>query len=77
MIEKLKRQGVYLNREGDYNEFWDINIVIVNSKNKVTLTQTGLTDKIVKALGLQAAKCDSTHTPADYGKFPQDKDRDP
>ena len=44
-----------------------------NSKNEVTLTQTGLPDQIVKALVLQEAIFDITHTPAKYGTLIQDQ----
>ena len=37
-------------------------IVRDNSKKEVTLNQTGPTDQIVKAFGLQNNKCDNTHT---------------
>ena len=72
VIKELKIQGVYFNREGDANGFLGVEIISCNKKNEVTLTQTGLTDQNFKTLGLQEAKCDSTHTPSYYGKFTQD-----
>ena len=68
--EELKIQGVDLNREGDASGFLGVGIVRDSTKNKITLAKTGLYDQIVKCLGLQEAKCDSTHTPSKYRTLP-------
>ena len=54
MIEEFKR------RIFGYLHYRD------NSNNEVTLTQIGLSDKIVKDLVLHEAKFDITHTTAKY-----------
>ena len=66
-----------MNQELYANGFLGIDVVRLNSNNKVTLIQTRITDQIVKDLGLQEAKCYSTYTPAEYGSFPLDQDGDP
>ena len=60
-----------LNQEGDANGFLCLIMIRDNKKNKVTLTQTVLTDQIVKALVIKEGKFYSTHSPTEYGMLSQ------
>lgn len=64
-VQALKDKGFLLTMEEDTHMFGFLGIDINRAKGNVELTQTGLTDKVIKYLGLHNATAKDTPTAAD------------
>ena len=81
-IAELREAGIDISRESDTAGFLGVDIkrgttsIDDEHRPSIEMTQTGLIDRIVTALGLDDAECGSCHTPADsvLGKC-EDADR--
>ena len=69
MVEDLRGLGASLNQEDDVARFLGVDISR-DKKGSVTMTQTGLIDRIITALGLDGAN--TKETPATHGTLPKD-----
>jgi hypothetical protein len=77
VINTLKDEhGVAIRKEGDAEGFLGVNIV-KRDDSKLVLTQTGLTERIVKALGLCSSYSTAIGTPAETFPLPKDVEGEP
>jgi hypothetical protein len=75
MIKVLRSKNMQLNVESDVAGFLGM-LLSRNDENAIiTMTQTGLVDRIVASLGLEGAN--TKDTPAEFGALPADKDGEP
>ena len=72
MLSKLRKSGLTLQRESDVAGFLGVQLNVDKDHGKVELTQTGLIDRIITAMGLDDAS--PNKTPAEYGALPKDQD---
>jgi hypothetical protein len=75
VIDSLKKSGVAIRKEGTAEGF--LGVDISRSTNKagqptITLLQTGLTKRIVEALGLNSSLSTKISTPAETSPLPKD-----
>jgi hypothetical protein len=75
VIDSLKKSGVAIRKEGTAEGF--LGVDISHSTNKagqptITLLQTGLTKRIVEALGLNSSLSTKISTPAETSPLPKD-----
>jgi hypothetical protein len=75
VLHDLENVGLDFNIEDDVAGFLGVLIARDKKGGTVELTQTGLTDRIVKALGLEGAR--AKKTPAEHGALPKDADGEP
>ncbi len=71
IVNDIKDAELDLNVEDDVAGFLGV-LLTRNEDGTISLTQTGLIDRILEALGLQ--DCNSTRTPAQRAPLPLDKD---
>ena len=79
LIERLKQSGIAIRREGSAEGFLGVDIERSSTdlgQQQLIFRQTGLTKRIVSALGLDGSttKC---NTPAETSPLPKDSDGDP
>ena len=76
LLVQLRERKVQINREGSAEGFLGVN-VSYSPADSVTLTQEGLTKRIITTLGLDSSYSRSTDTPAEVGPLPKDADGNP
>ena len=77
VIDKLKTAGVAIRREGSAEGFLGVDIsrsVSPTGSPEITFRQTGLTKRIIAALGLDSTLSKSHRTPAETSPLPKDVD---
>lgn len=75
-VRRLIARGFELTREGSFSEFLGIKFEAdTNDKNKITLTQKGLIQKIIHATGME--DCNPNWTPATQVALGTDPDGEP
>jgi hypothetical protein len=75
ILADLERIELDFNIEDDIAGFLGILIVWDKEKGTIKLTQTGLTNQIIKALGLEGAW--TKQTPVTHGALPKDQNSEP
>ena len=71
----MKKEDLWLRQEGTAEGYLGVNIE--RDGNKTTLTQSGLTDRILTALGLDSKYSTARTTPAECAPLPRDCDGAP
>jgi hypothetical protein len=72
LIAKLKEDKIWIRKEGSTEGFLGVDISETNADGSFTLTQAGLTTRVIEALGLHAEWTGSKETPADITALPRD-----
>ena len=75
LIQDLKRGGLTLRKEGTAEGY--LGLDVKHDGNKTILTQTGLTKRIVEALGLSSKFTTPLATPAEQAPLPRNLDGEP
>ena len=75
LIGDLKRDGIWIRKEDSAAGF--LGVDIQSTPNGITLTQAGLIDRIISALGLHAKYSTNKDTPADTSPLPKDSNGTP
>lgn len=75
MIRVLREKGMELNVESDVAGFLGVLLKRNEENATITMTQTGLIDRVIASLGLEGAN--AKDTPAEFGALPADKDGEP
>ena len=70
----MRLQGAQLEKEEDVDRFLGVNIDRDDTNGTITMTQTGLTDRCITAVGLDDAN--TKETPTIRGALPKDLDGD-
>ncbi len=73
---KLHKQGVDLEEDDDVTGFLGLKLTKIGNSGKMMLTQEGLTDRIIKALGLDGTS-NPLHTPCAKAPLTKDVEGDP
>jgi hypothetical protein len=76
ILLKLKAKGLYLNIKEDVAGFLGVHVG-KNPNGSIELTQVGLTDRIIGALGIEQDKSTGNSTPAEYGCLGTNTDDEP
>eukprot|EP00956_Cyclotella_meneghiniana_P011824 scaffold16629_cov44-Cyclotella_meneghiniana.AAC.1 len=76
LLAQLRERKVQINREGSAEGFLGVD-VSYSSTDSISLTQEGLTKRIITALGLDSSYSRSTETPAEVGPLPKDANGTP
>ena len=76
-INSLKLLGVDLEEEGDASGYLGVKMDKDPKTGEITLTQEGLTQLIIKGLGLDAAESTGKWTPAEKTPLTKDEDGEP
>jgi hypothetical protein len=79
-IAKLQQAGIAIRHEGTAEGFLGVDVertVTKDGKNQITLTQSGLTQRIITALGLNSSLSTPLSTPAEASPLPRDTKGDP
>ena len=76
LAEKLRKQGLLLEQEDDAAGFLGVKLAKTD-EGKLILTQTGLTDRVIEALGLDSKLSTSKWTPAEATPLTRDTDGEP
>ena len=71
-IKRMKDEDVTLRREGTAEGYLGVNIE--RDGDKTILTQSGLTQRVIEALGLDSSYSTSCSTPAEKAALPRDAD---
>jgi hypothetical protein len=76
LIDSIKKANVAIRREGTAEGFLGIDIKREDSPSgpQITLLQTGLTQRIISALGLSSSLSTKIDIPAEVGALPKDAD---
>ena len=77
LIAKLKKDDIWIRKEGSTEGFLGVDISKRSSNGSFTLTQTGLTKRVIEALGLHADWTGAKETPADVVALPRDANGTP
>jgi hypothetical protein len=77
LIAKLKEDKIWIRKEGSTEGFLGVDISPTSSNGTFTLTQAGLTTRVIEALGLHAEWTGSKETPADVTALPKDANGTP
>jgi hypothetical protein len=77
LIAKLKEDKIWIRKEGSTEGFLGVDISPTSSNGAFTLTQAGLTTRVIEALGLHAEWTGSKETPADVTALPKDQNGTP
>ena len=80
IIETLQKRGVAIRREGSAEGFLGVDIkrsTTSDGQVKLTFLQTGLTKRIIEALGLDSKMTTKHSTPAETSPLPKDADGEP
>ena len=75
LITKLKEDNLALRKEGTAEGY--LGLDVTHEGNKTTLSQPGLTKRIIEGLGLSSKFSTSCSTPAEKAALPRDKDGEP
>ena len=75
LIAKLKEDNLALRKEGTAEGY--LGLDVTHEGNKTTLSQPGLTKRIIEGLGLSSKFSTSCSTPAEKAALPRDKDGEP
>jgi hypothetical protein len=75
-ISALHDEGIWIRKEGSAEGFFGVNVTHATSSRCITLTQTGLTQCIVEALGLCSRSSTALSTPAESAPLPKDSEGD-
>lgn len=73
-INSLKKAGVAIRKGGTVERFLDVDVLRKSTPTgpKVTLLQTGLTKRIITALGLDRSASSALNTPVEISPLPRD-----
>jgi len=71
LLVQLRERKVQINREGSAEGFLGVD-VSYSDTDSISLTQEGLTKRIITALGLDSSYSCATETPAEVGPLPKD-----
>ena len=77
LVYALHDDGVWIRKEGSAEGFLGVDITRDTSSHRITLTQTGLTQRVVEALGLCSRSSTALSTPAESAPLPKDSEGDP
>ena len=80
VIDQLQKAGVAIRREGTAEGFLGVDIkrtVSPSGSTQITFLQSGLTKRIITALGLDSTNSTSHRTPAETSPLPKDADGEP
>jgi hypothetical protein len=77
LISALHDEGIWIRKEGSAEGFLGVDVTRDTSSRRITLTQTGLTQRIVEALGLCSRSSTALSTPAESSPLPKDSEGDP
>ena len=72
MLQKLRNEDLTLEKEDEVAGFLGVHLKVDHNEGTVELTQLGLIDRIIDAMGLTNAT--EVETPAEYGALPKDHD---
>ena len=75
LIEALKKDKIWIRKEGSTEGF--LGVDITPHDNALHLTQGGLTDRVISALGLDASYTTPKDTPAETAALPKDASSSP
>ena len=75
MVERLRKQGFELTREGSFSEFLGIKFEKNSEDGSINMTQTGLISKIIETAGM--VDCNPNWTPASTTPLGSDPDGEP
>ena len=75
LIARLQQENIWIRKEGSAEGFLGVDITPINGA--LNLTQGGLTDRIISALGLDADYTTPKDTPAECAALPKDADSPP
>jgi hypothetical protein len=79
-IELLRGKGVAIRREGTAEGFLGVDIersVHTSGRQQIKMTQKGLTQRVITALGLDSSLSTSISTPAEASPLPKDANGEP
>jgi hypothetical protein len=76
LIAKLKSDGIWIRKEDSAAGFLGVDMK-ENPDGSLTLTQTGLIDRVISALGLHASYSSKKDTPAETSPLPKDSAGEP
>jgi hypothetical protein len=76
LISKLKEDGIWIRKEDLAAGFLGVDMK-EGPNGSLTLTQTGLIDRVIKALGLHASYSTKKDTPAETSPLPKDANGEP
>ena len=71
-VERLNKAGFELTQDGDFGEYLGIKFHLDTDNNTITMTQPGLTKKIITAAGME--DCNPNRTPAGQACLGSDPD---
>jgi hypothetical protein len=77
LISKLKKDDIWIRKEESTEGYLGVDISDCSSDGSFTLTQSGLTKRVIEALGLHADWTGSKETPADVTALPKDTNGTP
>ena len=74
LVESLKKAGVAIRKEGTAEGFLGVDITRESTPAgpKITMLQTGLTKRVITALGLDSSESTALDTPAEASPLPKD-----
>jgi hypothetical protein len=74
IIQRLKKDGIMIRKEGSAEGFLGVDVKSLGTPSapRLLLTQTGLTKRIVEALGLCSTFSSAAATPAETSPLPKD-----
>ena len=75
LVERLKKKGLSLEKEGNFTNYLGINFVRDEKTNSITMTQKGLINKVIDATNMQ--DCNPNWTPATQLALGSDPDGEP
>ena len=75
MVERLRKQGFELTREGSFSEFLGIKFEKNSEDGSINMTQTGLISKIIETAGM--VDCNPNCTPSSTTPLGSDPDGEP
>ena len=61
-MEQLNKDGFELTQDGDFGQYLGIKFNVNSWDNTITMTQPGLIQKVIEAMGM--SDCNANHTPA-------------
>eukprot|EP00804_Cyclotella_cryptica_P018716 CCRYP_007209-RB/>CCRYP_007209-RB protein AED:0.25 eAED:0.23 QI:0/-1/0/1/-1/1/1/0/629 len=76
LISALHDEGIWIRKEGSAEGFLGVDVTRDTSSRRITLTQTGLTQRIVEALGLCSHSFTALSTPPESAPLPKDSEGD-
>eukprot|EP00804_Cyclotella_cryptica_P001177 CCRYP_016994-RA/>CCRYP_016994-RA protein AED:0.39 eAED:0.19 QI:0/0/0/1/0.5/0.33/3/0/796 len=76
LISALHDEGIWIRKEGSAEGFLGVDVTRDTSSRRITLTQTGLRQRIVEALGLCSRSSRALSTPDESAPLPEDSEGD-